>query len=119
MSYSPRVKYTGDVEHFGIIRRFNEDTDAGEVLRILENTGMFSYKGETYKGDIKVLRAGSKQKHSGVIFKDNAVLHIFSQSTIFDTSVKNSFSPFEVYCTCNNLSEQEGIDKLIKEISKS
>lgn len=115
MSYSPKKKYTGDIGHFGVIRRFNEDTDAGEILRILESTGMFSYKGETYKGDIKVLRAGSKQKHSGVIFKDNSVLHVFSQSTIFDTSLKNSFSPFEVYCICNNLSEEEALDKLSKE----
>lgn len=115
VEYSPRKKYTGDIKHFGITRRFNEDTDAGEVLRMLESTGMFSYKGETYKGDIKILRAGSKQKHSGVIFKDNAVLHVFSQSTIFDTSIKNSFSPFEVYCNCHNLSEEEGIEKLIKE----
>lgn len=115
MDYSPRIKYTGDVKHFGTIRRFNEDTDSGEILRILEQTGMFSFKGTNHNGDIKILRAGSKQKHSGVIFNDNSVLHVFSQSTIFDTSIKNSFSPFEVYCTCHDLSEQEAIEKINKE----
>jgi len=115
VEYMPSKKYKGDIEHFGVIRRFNEDTDAGEILRMLETTGMFNYKGETYKGDIKILRAGSKQKHSGVIFRDSSVLHVFSQSTIFDTSLKNSFSPFEVYCTCNNLDEEQAIEKLSKE----
>jgi len=113
-AFSPEKVVSTDIKTFSTVRRFNESATASEVLQLLESTGMFQYAGSDREGNLKVLRRGSNSKYSGRVFMQNAVLHLFSQNSIFSTYNKSSFSPFEVYMITKNLTHEQAVKELSK-----
>lgn len=108
--------FNGTTVDFSTVRKFNEEASAGMVLSLLESTGMYKYVETKRDGTIIVLRIGSSNKSTGKIFADNAVLHLHSPNApLFDTSQKNSISPFEVYMVCKNLTYEQAINELNKQ----
>lgn len=110
--YQPKPVFTGEIQDFSTIRKFNDSANGALTLSLLENTGMFSYVDTDRLGNIKVLRMGSKSGYSGRIYGDTGVLHIFSPNTLFDTSLKSSFSPFDVYMITKNLTFEDAVKEL-------
>lgn len=110
--YRPTPVYTGDVSEFSTIREYNDKANGALTLSLLCSTGMFSYVDTDRKGDITVVRMGSKSGYSGRIYGDTGVFHVFSPNTMFDTSVKSSFSPFDVFMITKNLSLEQAIKEL-------
>ena len=109
----PRVYDVGGAD-FSTVRKYNDDADAYRTVSLLEATGMFSVVGTERNGDMKVLRLGSSAAYSGRVFAQTGVFHVFSQNTMFDTTVKNSFSPFEVYMVTKNLTHEQAVKELSK-----
>lgn len=105
--------YVGNQKAYATISRFNDETEPTDVMQMLESTGIYTYAGEDSSGNIKMKRNGSANPHSAYIFRDTGRFYTFSIDTLF-TEDKQSFSPFEVYCAVNNLSEYEGIESIIK-----
>jgi hypothetical protein len=112
--YQPPKVYVAKGKEFSTVKQFNEDATPELIVQLLESTGMFSSVGTESNGNIKVLRSGSNAKYSGRVFLQNAVFHIFSQNTMFDTTMKNSFSPFEVYMVTKNLTHEQAVKELTK-----
>lgn len=112
--FIPKQTFNGDISEFKTIKDFNEKATPELTLSLLEGTGMFKYVSTSSTGNVLVLRQGSKAQYSGKIFRDTAVLHLFTHNTIFDTSYKTSFSPFEVFMVCKNLTQDEAIKELSK-----
>lgn len=110
--YLPPKKSQSRGKGFSTVKKYNEDATPDSVLDLLTQTGMFTFVGAERSGDYKVLRLGSKAEHSGKIFQQNAVLHLFTQNTMFDTTVKNSFSPFEVLMISQNLTHEQAVKAL-------
>lgn len=104
-----KKKYAGDVNAYRVISKFNEDITAEYVMDMLASTGMLSYVSTDNKGNIKFKRQGSPI-HSGVIFADTGITHVFSNNTILGSS--GAYSPFEIYCLVNDLTQYEAIIKL-------
>lgn len=112
--YQPKPVFTGEVQDFSTVRKYNEEGNGAKTLAMLESTGMFSYADTERNGNIKILRMGSKSGYSGRIYADTGVFHVFSPNTIFDISQKSSFSPFDVYMTTNNLTFEQAVNELSK-----
>lgn len=110
--YSPPSTYKGSISNYRFIRKFNEDHNASDVLSFLLNSGVFTEVEMDYTGNLRALRNGSSAGHSLVIFKDTALTHVFSHNTIFSES--GTYSPFEVFCICNGVSEDGGLKLLNK-----
>lgn len=115
-AFEPERVHIGKVQEFSTVRQFNESATPQDVMQLLESTGMFSYVGTERGGNLKVLRRGSKAKYSGRIFLQNAVLHLFTQNSIFSTLNKTSFSPFEVYMVTKNLTHEQAVKELSKKL---
>ena len=116
-TFRPQKKYTGDVEDYRLIIRYNEDTTAEEVLEMMESTGLYTYAGANYNGDIQLKRSGSNNKYSSVIFLNSGLVHDFGMSNLFSDD-KESHTPFEVFCAVNDLTEDEGLEKLTEKYKK-
>lgn len=112
-TFRPQKKYTGEIEDYKVIMKFNEDTDAQDVLAMMEGTGLYTYADTNHAGDIQMKRSGSHNKYSSVIFLNSGVVHDFGMTNLFDDD-KESHTPFEVYCAVNDLTEQEAVEKLSK-----
>jgi hypothetical protein len=104
-----KKKHSGNVDAYKTILKFNEDTSADDIMNLLSSTGMLSYVDTDRSGNIKFKRQGSPI-HSGIIFADSAVTHIFSNNTILGNN--GAYSPFEIYCTVNNITQYEAIKQL-------
>ncbi len=112
--YKPKPVFTGEVKDFSTVRQYNDSANGASSLALLESTGMFSYVETERTGNIKVLRMGSKSGYSARIYADTGVVHVFSPNTLFDTSIKDSFSPFDVFMMTSNLTFEEAINTLSK-----
>lgn len=112
-TFVPQKKYTGDVENYKLMIRYNEDTTAEEVLGMMESTGLYTYAGINHAGDIQLKRSGSNNKYSSVIFSDTGIVHDFGTSNLFDDD-KNTHTPFDTFCTVNDLTEEEAYKLLIQ-----
>lgn len=110
--FVPVKKVCGeDTEMFSIIRNYNDDTSAEEVVAMLESSGVYTYASKDYNGSYKMKRAGSSNPYSGRVFGDTGIFSTFSTDTLFHGS-KQNYSPFEVYCAVNNLNEYEAVQSL-------
>lgn len=110
--FTPIKRYAGETaDIYSIIRKYNEDTNAAEVVSMLESSGVYTYATEDYNGNIKMKRAGSSNPYSGRVFIDSGIFSTFSTDTLFKGE-KNNYTPFEVYCAVNNLTEYEAVEKI-------
>lgn len=113
--FTPIKKMCGeDTEQFTIIRNYNEDTSAEEVVVMLESSGVYSYASKDYNGSYKMKRAGSNNPYSGRVFGDTGIFSTFSTDTLFHGE-KMNYTPFEVYCAVNNMNEYEAVKSLTKD----
>ena len=110
--YQPKPVFKGEVKDFSTVRNYNESSNGASTLALLEATGMFTFVDTERTGNIKVLRMGSKSGYSGRIYGDSGVFKVFSPNTMFDTNVKSSFSPFDVFMVTSNLTFEEAIKQL-------
>lgn len=108
-AFKAQKRYVGEVEDFKTIVKYNEDTDASDVLEMILNTGLYEYVGTNYQGDLQLKRVGSNNKYSSVIFTNSGVIHDFGMSNIFNDD-KDAHTPFETLCAVNDFSEYEGIN---------
>lgn len=110
--FKKRVVYTGLDEDYKTIAKYNNDITADEVADIMIETGLYEY----YKDEgnvIKLKRVGSNNPYSCTIFKDTANIHHFGMSNIFEDA-KETHTPFELYCSVHNLTEEEAIKNILK-----
>jgi len=108
--FEKKEKVVGNVKHYGIISRYNQDATPADVMQLLSGTGMIREVSTDYEGNITFLRTGSKAKHSGKIFMNTSAMHVFSDNTpMFDVG---TYAPFDVYCTVNNYTKQKAIYEL-------
>lgn len=110
--FRKRVVYTGDIEDYSSIRKYNEDTSAQEVSDMMIESGMYKFF-EDNGVQIKLKRVGSGNPYSAVIFKDTGMVHDFGMSNLFCDD-KSTHTPFEVFCAVNNIEEKEAIKKIKK-----
>jgi hypothetical protein len=108
----PKV-YTGDVEDYKIITKFNEDSTAEGVTEIIEASGMFTFYDIDNNGNTRLARVGSSSLFSAYVYKDTGVLHIFGLNPITEDDI-NTLSPFEVFCAVNGLEDSEAIQTIKK-----
>lgn len=111
--FIPKKVYTGEISSYSTIRDFNNNAKPEEILDLLLGTGMYTHVSTNRKGDIYILRQGATSKYSGKIFGDNSVLFLHSRNApLFDTSGDCSFSPFEVFRVCKNLTHDQAVNEL-------
>lgn len=110
--YNPKPVFTGDIKDFGSLRKYNDDGCGSKSLEMLESSGLFQYVETERDGNIKVLRQGSNSKFSGRIYANSGVLHLFTNNSVFDTSSKTSFSPFDIFMVTNNLTFEQAVNEL-------
>lgn len=116
--FTPIKRYAGETaDIYSIIRKYNEDTNAADVVALLESSGVYTYATEDYNGNIKMKRAGSSNPYSGRVFIDSGIFSTFSTDTLFKGE-KNNYTPFEVYCAVNNLTEYEAVEQLKEIVNK-
>lgn len=107
-------RYSGDTaDNYAIIRKYNEDTNAADVVAMLESTGVYSYVTEDYNGNVKMKRSGSSNPYSGRVFIDSGIFSTFSTDTLFKGE-KANYTPFEVFCAVNNFTECQAVEQLIE-----
>jgi len=112
-TFKPQKKYTGDVDAYKTIIQYNENTSAYDVMEQVLATGMYSFAGNNYNGDIQLKRNGSNNKYSSIIFLNSGIIHDFGMSNIFGDS-KEAHTPFETFCALNEYSEEEAVNILLK-----
>ena len=112
--YQPKPVFKGKVGEYSSIRKYNDNANGALTLSLLESSGMFKYIETERNGNIKVLRLGSTSGYSGRIYADSGVFHVFTSNSLFDTAIKSSYSPFEVYTTTKNLTFEQAMKELSK-----
>jgi len=113
-SFIKKEIFSGSTKDFSTLKKYNENSTGDSVLDVLVRSGMFSFVETERSGNMTILRIGSNSIHSGRIYRDTGVVHLFTTNSIFDISSKSSFSPFETYCIINNLTKEQAIIRLSK-----
>tara|TARA_R110000772_G_scaffold47429_11_gene108486 strand:- start:4008 stop:4982 length:975 start_codon:yes stop_codon:yes gene_type:complete len=108
----PKV-YTGKVDDYKIIAKFNKDATAEGVTDMLEKSGMFTFYDIDSSGNIRLSRVGSSSPYSAYVYKGTGVLHIFGLNPITEDN-RNTLFPFEVFTSVNGFDESEAIQILKK-----
>lgn len=106
--------YTGSVESWKLISKYNDDTTPDMVTDMMCNTGMYSIYSTDRSGNILLKRDGSNSPFSCKVFADSGRIFDHGMSNIF-TDNKDSHSPFELFCAVHNVDENEGL-KMLEEI---
>lgn len=112
-NYKKPKAYTGDVNDYSIITKFNEDATAEGMTELLEKSGMFTFYDIDNNGNTRLARVGSSSPFSAYVYKDTGVLHIFGLNPITEDD-RNTLSPFEVFTSVNGYDDSEAIQILKK-----
>lgn len=112
-----RVPYSGSVESWRLISRFQEDTTADMVSDMLCDTGLYSLASVDRAGNYLLRREGSSSSYSCKVFADTGLIHDFGMSNIF-TDDKTTHSPFELFCAVHNVDENGGLQMLEEKYGK-
>jgi hypothetical protein len=112
-NYKKPKAYTGDVNDYSIITKFNEDATAEGMTEVLEKSGMFTFYDIDNNGNTRLARVGSSSPFSAYVYKDTGVLHIFGLNPITEDD-RNTLSPFEVFTSVNGYDDSEAIQILKK-----
>ena len=106
----PKI-YKGKEADYKIISKFNEDATAKGVCSIIEGSGLYTFYDIDPNGNYRMARVGSSSPFSAYIYADTGVTHIFGMNP-FTEDDKVSISPFEIFCSVNNFTEEEAIEHL-------
>lgn len=112
----PKV-YTGEVSDYKLIQKFNKDATAEGVVKIIEESGLFTFYDIDSNGNHRLARVGSSSLFSAYVYKDTAVLHIFGLNPITEDD-RNTLFPFEVFCAVKGLEDSEAIQIIKKHYAK-
>lgn len=107
---APRV-FRGTASDYRVIKQFEEDTTAEDVVKMMESTGLFSLSEVDYNGDYKMKREGSSNPYSAKVFKDSGLVQIFGLN-ILTSDDRTVFTPLDIYCIANDVERDEAIEKL-------
>jgi hypothetical protein len=110
-TYKPKRVFEGNVNSYRIIAKFNKDTKASGVVRMLEESGMFTVFDIDTNGNYRLSRVGSSSLFSAYVYGDTGNLKIFGLNPLTNDE-KSVLQPFEVYCAVNELTTDEAIEKL-------
>lgn len=112
-----RVPYTGSVESWRLISRFQEDTTAEMVSDMLCDTGLYSLASVDRAGNYLLKREGSSSSYSCKVFADTGLIYDHGMSNIF-VDDKQTHSPFELFCAVHNVDENGGLQMLEEKYGK-
>lgn len=105
--------FTGSIDIYAEIIKFNEDCGASGMLKLLERSGLYFFKEQDSNGNFLVYRTGSHSSHSGYVYRDTGLLKIFG-TNLFDTH-SDILSPFDVYKEITNMETREAVAAIVKQ----
>jgi hypothetical protein len=106
-------QYTGDEADYSLIKRFDEDCSAEDVVKMITDTGLFTFHDIDSNGSHRLARVGSDHPFSAYVYKDTGILHVFGLNPLVDHD-KQSMTPFEVLCATQNCEEADALQALKK-----
>lgn len=110
-------KRSGNIKDYKVLKRFNEDITAEDVVGLLEGSGMFKFYDTDSNGNFRMARVGSGNPFSLFVYHDTGVAHVFGMNPLTEED-KQTLSPFEVYCAVRDFTEEEAIEKLAEHYIK-
>lgn len=109
--YKKPTPFTGKVEDYKILSRFNEDVTPTGMVELIESSGLFTLYDMDTNGNYRLARVGSSSPFSAYVYSDTGVLHVFGLNPLTEED-KQTMSPFEVYCAVNGYSTGEAINQI-------
>lgn len=110
-NYRKPPVFEGDKTSYKLVAKYNDDAKAKDVLRIVEESGLFSLYDIDSNGNYRLSRVGSPSPFSAYIYGDTGVFHIFGLNPFSDND-KTTYTPFEVTCAVKGLTKEECIKTL-------
>jgi len=107
-NYRKPKAYEGDETSYKLINKYNEDAEASDVLKLVEESGLFTLHDIDNNGNYRLARVGSSSLFSAYIYGDSGILHIFGLNPLTDNE-KCTLSPFEVVCAVKNISQEDAV----------
>lgn len=110
-TYRPQRTFEGDVNEYRVIKKFNIETKAPDVVKMLEQSGVFVLFDVDTNGNYRLSRVGSSSLFSAYVYGDSGNLKVFGLNPLTNDE-KSVLNPFEIYCAVNELTKDEAINKL-------
>ena len=112
-NYRQPKSYTGKQSSYKVITQFNEDATAKGIVKIIEDSGLFTFYDIDSNGNYRLSRVGSSSPFSAYVYGDTGVVHIFGMNPFTDNDT-NTLSPFEVFCAVNDFTEDQAVESIKK-----